>query len=87
MFDLGQDGEMIGVDQNVSGILESGQQVQRFVEPELDLLRWIESQLWCRATDVPLPSDVCRSRTASPGCGNGSSLDPVLPNIQVGPVA
>ena len=38
VLNLGQDGEVVSVDQNVSGIFEGGKQFERFVEPEVDLV-------------------------------------------------
>jgi hypothetical protein len=54
VLDLGQDGKVVSVDQNVSGILEGGKQIERFVEPELNLFRWIEFRSCRHAANVPL---------------------------------
>ncbi|HEY1988325.1 MAG TPA: hypothetical protein VGG43_02570 [Acidimicrobiales bacterium] len=71
VLDLGQDGEVVSVDQNVSGILEGGKQIERFVEPEINLLRWIEFRSCCHAANVLSISDACPNRTVSQGCYNG----------------
>jgi hypothetical protein len=39
IFDLEQDGEVIGVDQNVSGILGGGEIAQSLVGPKANLFR------------------------------------------------
>jgi len=38
LFDLRQNGEVVGVDQGVPGILEGGPQILRPVEPEVNLV-------------------------------------------------
>jgi hypothetical protein len=54
VLNLGQDGEVVSVDQNVSGIFEGGKQFERFVEPDVNLLRWIEFRSGCHAANFPL---------------------------------
>ncbi len=54
MLNLGEDGEVVSVDQNVSGIFEGGKEFERFVEPEHNLLRWIEFRSCCHGANFPL---------------------------------
>jgi hypothetical protein len=42
VLDLDRDGEVVSPDQIISGILKRGKQFDRFVEPEVNPLRWIE---------------------------------------------
>ncbi len=67
MFYLGQDGEVIGVDHYVSGIFEGSEQVQGFVEPKANLMRWIEFRSCCHMCEIPLRSDPCPNDTVSQG--------------------
>jgi hypothetical protein len=39
MLDLGQNGEMVGVDENVLAVLQRSQQRQRLLKVEIDALR------------------------------------------------
>jgi hypothetical protein len=77
-FDLGHDREVIGIDENISGILEGGELIQRLVEAKVNLFRWIESRSRCHAADALLPSEVLPGRTVPQGCDSGPGLDPAL---------
>jgi len=59
MFDLRQNGAVIGVDQHVPGVLEGREQVQRLVEPKVNLRWWIEFWSCWQAADVPPAAVSC----------------------------
>lgn len=41
MLDLGQNGEVVGVDENVPAVLKRSQQRQRLLKVEIDALWWL----------------------------------------------
>ncbi len=78
VLDLDQDGEVASFDQNISGILERGKQFDRFVEPEVNPLRWIEFRFFIHPVNVPLVIGCVPKQTGLTGVLQGLKASTAL---------